>query len=204
MNNYVVVLIGLSSVGKDTVRERLNALGYENATSHTTRKMREGEVNGREYHFISEDEFFTMQENEEFTKCNNEYKTCKFGKWETSYYALSKKALESDKNLVTILTYDGAKKLKEYLGDRLIAIYLYADDEIRKQRCIKRGDFCKKEWVRREKADKESFKGIENDIDLIDLWLPSDSAQEVADRIHRLVTMKKQLVLINERIKELS
>ena len=51
----LITIIGPSGAGKDTVANMLSAiLGYEVLCSYTTRPMREGEVDGKEHHFVNE------------------------------------------------------------------------------------------------------------------------------------------------------
>ena len=51
----LITIIGPSGAGKDTVALMLSAiLGYEVLCSYTTRPMREGEVDGKEHHFVKE------------------------------------------------------------------------------------------------------------------------------------------------------
>ena len=58
------VVSGPSGVGKSTILRRLVARvpGLAFAVSHTTRPQRAGEVNGSDYHFVSEDRFHRMME----------------------------------------------------------------------------------------------------------------------------------------------
>lgn len=60
----LTVLSGPSAVGKSTVVSRLRAdcPAIWQSVSVTTRPPRHGEVNGREYHFVSEEEFEAMAE----------------------------------------------------------------------------------------------------------------------------------------------
>jgi guanylate kinase len=56
----LIVISGPSGVGKGTVRKALFDMKGHNLTysvSMTTRKMRPGEVNGREYYFVTKEEF---------------------------------------------------------------------------------------------------------------------------------------------------
>jgi guanylate kinase len=55
----ILVITGPSGVGKGTLIKGLLELmpGLELAVSATTRKPREGEVNGVDYHFLSEEDF---------------------------------------------------------------------------------------------------------------------------------------------------
>lgn len=56
----LIIMSGPSGVGKGTIREELmknNTLNLFYSVSMTTRSMRPGEVNGREYCFVSREEF---------------------------------------------------------------------------------------------------------------------------------------------------
>lgn len=66
------VVSGPSGAGKSTVCKKVRRmLGINLATSATTRAPREGEVNGREYHFLSLEEFEKKVENNEFLEYAN-------------------------------------------------------------------------------------------------------------------------------------
>lgn len=66
------VVSGPSGAGKSTVCKKVRRmLGINLATSATTRAPREGEVNGREYHFLSLEEFEKKVENKEFLEHAN-------------------------------------------------------------------------------------------------------------------------------------
>ena len=55
----IFYVMGKSSVGKDTIYNMLvndKELELKTIVGYTTRPMREGEVNGREYFFVNEDE----------------------------------------------------------------------------------------------------------------------------------------------------
>ena len=56
----LLIMSGPSGVGKGTVREKLmedKSLNLFYSVSMTTRNMRPGEVNGREYYFVTKEEF---------------------------------------------------------------------------------------------------------------------------------------------------
>ena len=55
MKQKIITIIGKSGAGKDTVARMLSYItGYDFLCSYTTRPMREGEVDGREHHFVKE------------------------------------------------------------------------------------------------------------------------------------------------------
>lgn len=56
--SLILTLTGMSTSGKSTLAKALTATGaYAEAVSVTTRDMRPGEVNGKDYHFVSQDVF---------------------------------------------------------------------------------------------------------------------------------------------------
>ena len=57
----LVVISGFSGAGKGTVSKALvEKFGYSLSVSATTRQPREGEQDGREYYFKSEDDFLRL------------------------------------------------------------------------------------------------------------------------------------------------
>lgn len=68
----LIILSGPSGSGKSTVLKRLLQccdLPLELSVSATTRPPREGEVDGRDYHFVTNAEFAQMRERGEFLEC---------------------------------------------------------------------------------------------------------------------------------------
>ncbi|MGA1099522.1 MAG: guanylate kinase, partial [Candidatus Nanopelagicales bacterium] len=59
MNGNLIVITGPSGVGKGSLVKKLlaNSSKYALSISATTRKIREGEENGKDYFFISEKDF---------------------------------------------------------------------------------------------------------------------------------------------------
>lgn len=67
-NLYVVS--GPSGAGKSTIcRLVRKMLGINLATSATTRSPRIGEINGRDYYFLTKEEFIEKEKNGEFLEC---------------------------------------------------------------------------------------------------------------------------------------
>ena len=63
----LLILVGCSASGKDTVMNRLvKEFDVKPVISYTTRPIRDCEQEGREYHFITEKEFERMKDNDEF------------------------------------------------------------------------------------------------------------------------------------------
>ena len=69
---YLVIVSGPSGAGKSTVVRKLIAscaLPIELSISVTTRPARQGEVRGRDYHFVSPEEFQTLRQENAFLEC---------------------------------------------------------------------------------------------------------------------------------------
>ena len=73
MKSFPIILSAPSGGGKTTIARQLlsrrNDLGY--SVSCTTRDARPGEVHGRDYYFLSEDEFTARREAGEFAEWAN-------------------------------------------------------------------------------------------------------------------------------------
>lgn len=97
--------------------------------SYTTREPREGEVPGKDYHFISLAAFKKMQENNEFLNY-----TTLFG----HHYGTSRSWVESNlergKHVVLVIDTQGGLKLKSE-GFKAVTIFLKppSDDELRRR-----------------------------------------------------------------------
>ena len=70
MNPFPLILSAPSGGGKTTIarllRERRGDVGY--SVSCTTRRPREGEVDGRDYHFVTHEEFIARRARDEFAE----------------------------------------------------------------------------------------------------------------------------------------
>ncbi|HYI81316.1 MAG TPA: guanylate kinase [Thermoleophilaceae bacterium] len=80
MSTPVLVITGPSGVGKGTLIRRLlgDFAGAELSVSATTREPRDGEVNGRDYHFLSSSEFEQRVRQGEFVE-HAEYAGNRYG-----------------------------------------------------------------------------------------------------------------------------
>ena len=162
-NNKVLVLTAMSNVGKDTVlNELVKKHNFRNFISHTSRPMRPNEVEGKEYFFLTKDEFLNKANNGHFVETRHYFTTVN-GLRDVWYYGLSKAQVENrDKPCCVILDKLGAEEFAEYIGaENVVLIYLEVDKEIARQRNIKREDYDETEFERRWRSDSKSFKGIE-------------------------------------------
>lgn len=150
----MIVLVGKSCSGKDTVARELETMGYKRIVTYTTRPMRKGEVDGITYHYVNETQFFDMIENKGFAEWTG-YNTG-HGHW---LYG-SKLSDYTKSHALIILTPGGLAKIRKKFPDLPItAIYLEVKNSILKKRASKRNDDVK-EAKRRYKADKKDFRFV--------------------------------------------
>ena len=109
MTTPILVITGPSGVGKGTLIKGLLELmpGLELAVSATTRRPREGEVNGRDYHFLSDDEFEKRVQNGEFV----EHATYAGNRYGTLRSELERPA----RGIVLEIDLQGARQVREAL-----------------------------------------------------------------------------------------
>ena len=182
-SSKVIILTGHSGAGKDTVSDVLRvATGFAAITPHSTRAMRDNEVEGNPYYFISNERFFEMVGNEEFLETAS-YVTEFNGTKDTAYYGTAVASIPSSKTSVVTIGVNAAKVLKERLGDRGVLVYLHVSDSIREERAKARGSFDQVEWDNRLNQDHIRFGGeIPTGMDVV-----IDNMQPIEDTIKEVL-----------------
>ncbi len=120
--NKAVVITAPSGAGKTTIAKALRT-AFSNlifSVSSTTRNIRGQEIDGREYFFISPEEFREMIKNDEFFEWEEVY--------QDRYYGTSKNELARISGLggVALLDIDvkGALKVKRELGKNVLTLFV--------------------------------------------------------------------------------
>ena len=111
----LLVLSGPSGVGKGTVKSAIvenKVFPFEYSVSMTTRKPRPGEVDGKDYFFVSEERFQEAIKNGELLEYNN---------YVGHYYGTPlgpvKKMLHDGKDVLLEIDVNGAAKVREKMPD---------------------------------------------------------------------------------------
>ena len=185
MKNKIIVITGKSSSGKDSLQNYLvSNYDFVNLVSHTTRPPRPNESNGYDYYFINKEDFINMNNKDSFIE-TREYKVNTEIGNDIWYYGLSKSELDITTilNKVVIVDMKGFHELAEYIGrDNCFMLYLYCDDNIRKDRMISRGGMSPEEIDRRFKADDEDFK-----FAMVESDLSVNTGDNSAEKIARFI-----------------
>ena len=180
----MILLVGKSCSGKDTIRKELNKLGYNSIVTYTTRPMRDGEVDGVDYHFVDASRFRAMDLMGRFVETTS----YNVASGETWYYGSAIDDLKEDS--VMIVNPDGLKLIKKLTSLNPIAFYLMADEETIWNRLRQRGDDAA-EARRRLNADDMDFAGI---VDDVEFCLKNDlgiNPENMAKFIHELYITTK-------------
>lgn len=151
----IIILIGKSASGKDTLLNEMIKDGIEPMISTTSRPIRDGEEDGVDYNFVSKDYFENHLDS--FLEYRS-YNTLFQNHPDTWYYGSPKVELDPEKDYVKIVDIDGAKSIIDYYGkENTYTIYLDVPDDIREQRAKQRGSFNITEWNRRLQDDNIKF-----------------------------------------------
>ncbi len=136
MSGTLVIISSPSGGGKGTlVKEilaRVPAIGF--SVSYTTRPMRDGEEDGREYHFVSRDEFERRTEANEFLE---------YASVHGNYYGTSRAQVEREtsagRDIVLEIDVQGAIQVLERFPDALSIFILPPSFAVLKERLAARG-----------------------------------------------------------------
>lgn len=158
----IFCVMGKSATGKDTVYQKLlneSDLKLKRIIPYTTRPIREGEIEGREYHFCTEDDVQKLEKDGRIVELRA-YDTV-YGIWK--YFTVNDGNIQLDKeNYLLIGTLESYTKIRDYFGkDKVLPIYIEVEDGERLLRAISREkmqDVPKyEEMCRRFLADAKDF-----------------------------------------------
>ena len=134
----IFYLMGKSASGKDTLfKEILNRLPQlKTVVPYTTRPIRAGETNGREYFFSTEEELGQLSKLGKVVECRI-YETM-MGPW--SYFTVDDGQIDlKNQNYLMIGTLESYEKTRNYFGtEKLVPIYITVENGLRLQRALDR------------------------------------------------------------------
>ena len=120
-DGIMVVLSSPSGAGKTTLVKKISLeKNFKISVSHTTRKPRTNEIDGKDYFFVNEEQFKELINKKEFLEYAQVFE---------NYYGSSKirviENLKKGKNVIFDIDWQGTEQIKKYnLGFKLITFFI--------------------------------------------------------------------------------
>ncbi len=188
--NIMVILSSPSGVGKTTISKKIQQKyhSFKISVSLTTRPPRSNEIDGVDYHFVS---------NKKFEELIKDKKFYEYAKIFENYYGTLKNDVDEiikKNDLLFDIDWQGTKQLSKFKNLKLIKIYLITSDKNElKNRLIKRNQNSYEEIERRFNAFDEDIKHW-NDYDYI---IINKNLEVCFKQIENIINMNKQKISIS-------
>ena len=164
----LLCILGKSCSGKTTFVNHLEKkYGIKRVVTTTSRPMRDGEIDGVDYNFVTYEEARNNIKNGEFI----EYAKYKVANNETWIYGTKISDIDTSKTSLIVLNPIGYKKLKSLYKDKVLCIYIKPSPKKRVFRILKRDKGDYKQAFIRLMNDYKDFKNVDADIIIKDFKL---------------------------------
>lgn len=177
----LIVLSGPSGVGKGTVRKAIFSqpdTEFEYSISMTTRKPREGEVNGVDYFFKSREEFEDLIEQDRLLE---------YAEFVGNYYGTPvdyvRETLDSGKDVFLEIEVKGARQVREKFPEGLFIFLMPPSLNELKNRIVTRGTETDDLITNRLLSAREEIEMM----DLYDYIVENDQVSLASERIIAIV-----------------
>ncbi|MFA6624409.1 MAG: guanylate kinase [Bacilli bacterium] len=181
----MIILTGPSASGKTAACLFLQKhYGIRKVITHTTRPIRIGEKNDVDYHFVSEDEFLRLKNEDYFIETVF---------YNGHYYGTSRDEVRVDKCMAVEL--NGAKTYRGLNDPNIVLFYMLAYEKTRHDRMAQRGDAPDK-IASRLQEDKTAFAIDDKMRAMIDIFVDTEKMgiEKASDFIY-----KKYIEILKER-----
>ena len=179
----LVVVSGFSGAGKGTLMKEL-LKRYDNyalSISATTRAPREGETDGKEYFFVTK---------EQFEKMRDERKLIEYAQYVNNYYGTPKEYVEQKmaegKDVILEIEIQGALKVKKRFPDALLLFVTPPSAEELRKRLVGRGKETLEVINARLARAAEEASGME----AYDYLLINDDLDRCVEEMHQLIQLQ--------------
>ena len=176
----LVVVSGFSGAGKGTLMKEL-LKRYDNyalSISATTRAPREGETDGKEYFFVTK---------EQFEKMRDERKLVEYAQYVNNYYGTPKEYVEQKmaegKDVILEIEIQGALNVKRQYPDAILIFVVPPTAAELKRRLVSRGTETEEVIASRLKRALEESEEME----AYDYILVNDTVDQCVEELHHLI-----------------
>ena len=179
----LVVVSGFSGAGKRTLMKALldRYDNYALSISATTRAPREGEIDGREYFFVSRDRFEEMIVQDALIE---------YAQYVNNYYGTPKdyvfSQMEAGRDVILEIEIQGALKVKERFPQAILIFVMPPSGRELKTRLIGRGTESMEVIDARLKRAAQEAEGIE----AYDYILVNDKIDQCVETMHQLIQIQ--------------
>ena len=179
----LVVVSGFSGAGKGTLMKELLKRydDYALSISATTRAPREGETDGKEYFFVTK---------EQFEKMRDERKLIEYAQYVNNYYGTPKEYVEQKmaegKDVILEIEIQGALKVKKRFPDALLLFVTPPSAEELRRRLVGRGTETLEVINARLARAAEEASGME----AYDYLLINDDLDRCVEEMHQLIQLQ--------------
>lgn len=197
----LIVVSGFSGAGKGTLMKQMvhSYDDYALSVSMTTRAPRPGEEEGKEYFFVTREEF------EEKIRKNG---LIEYARYCDNYYGTPReyveRQLERGKDVILEIEIQGALKVKEKFPTALLMFVMPPNAAELKKRLMGRGTESPEAILKRLRRAAEEAEGIEQ----YDFIVINDQLEECAAQMHSIIqaahfTPDRNMEMIENMRKEL-
>lgn len=149
MDGKLIIFSAPSGSGKTTIVKHLLAgntnLGFSISACTRDRRGR-AEENGKDYYFLTPEEFKQKIDNSEFVEWEEVYTGAFYGTMKSEI----QRVWDSGRHVLFDVDVQGGLKLKQYYGDKALAVFVKVpDEETLRQRLIGRGSETEESLSRR-------------------------------------------------------
>jgi guanylate kinase len=189
----LIVVSGFSGSGKGTIMKRLLERyreQYALSVSATTRVPRPGEVHGREYFFVSRQEFEGMIARQELIE-----HACYVGNYYGTPKAYVEEQLNKGKNVILEIEIQGALKVKEQFPDTLLLFVTPPSATELKNRLVHRGTEDAATIQSRLARAVEESEGMKQ----YDYLVVNDQLEECVTLVHDIIECEHYRMMRNQQ-----
>lgn len=187
----LAVVSGFSGAGKGTLmKELLNQHQdqYALSISATTRKPREGEEHGREYFFLTVEEFQNMIAEDALIE-----HACYVGNYYGTPRSYVEEQMAAGRDVILEIEIQGALEVKKKFPDTLLLFVTPPSAEVLEDRLRGRG--TETEEVIRERLKRASQEAMY--MDQYDYILVNDNLETCVEQMHQLIQSQHEKVSEN-------